>query len=63
MSAPRFGYARWEDFLFKAQLIEADGKKAVTTFNNTVGYGQFKIDDKVYTRVVTTEYKELEDGE
>ena len=49
--------------MFKAQLIEADGKKAVTTFNNTVGYGQFKIDDKVYTRVVTTEYKELQDGE
>lgn len=62
LSAPRFGFAKWEDFLFKAQLIEADDKKAVTTFSNCVGYGMFKIDDKVYKRVITTQYLE-EDGE
>jgi len=58
LSAPRFAYAKWEDFLFKAELIEADGKKAVTTFSNCVGYGMYKIDGKVYKRVVTTEYIE-----
>ena len=45
-------------FIFKASLIEADGQKAVTTFNNTVGYGKFKVGDKVYQRVITTEYLE-----
>ncbi len=58
LNAPRFGFAKWEDFIFKASLIEADGVKAVTTFNNTVGYGKFKVGDKVYQRVITTEYLE-----
>ena len=58
LNAPRFGFARWEDFLFKASLIEADGQKAVTCFSNTVGYGKFKVGDKVYQRVITTQYLE-----
>ena len=63
LSAPRFGFAKWEDFLFKASLIEVEGKKAVTTFNNTVGYGKFNIDGKVYQRVITTEYLEEQESE
>ena len=62
LSAPRFGFAKWEDFLFKAKLIEADGKKAVTTFNNTLGYGIFEVDGKAYKRVITESYIE-DDGE
>mgnify|MGYP007069891116 CR=1 FL=1 len=62
LSAPRFGFAKWEDFLFKASLIEANGQKAVTTFNNTLGYGIFEIGGKVYKRVISESYIE-DDGE
>ena len=58
MNKARFAFARWEDFIFKASLIEAGGQKAVTTFNNTVGYGIFRVGDKDYKRTVTVEYPE-----
>lgn len=63
LSAPRFGFAKWEDFIFKARLIEADGKKAVTTFANTKGYGVFEVDGKIYHRVITETYEEGDGSE
>ena len=54
----RYGFARWEDYLFKAKLIEIDGEEVITTFNNTVGMDLIRKDDKIYQRVVTESYVE-----
>ena len=58
LSAPRFGYAKWEDFLYKARLIEIEGEKVVTTFSNTAGYGLVRFKDKVYRQVITETFEE-----
>jgi len=57
----RYGFARWEDFLFKAKLIEIDGEELVTTFRNTKGMDLIEKDGRLYRRVVTESY--VEDGE
>ena len=57
---PRYGYARWDDFLFKARLIEIDGKETVTTFSNTCGRDLLCIDGKTYLRKVIEVFEEVD---
>ncbi|MCR4854846.1 MAG: hypothetical protein K5908_01640 [Erysipelotrichaceae bacterium] len=57
---PRFGFAKWEDFLFKARLIEIGGKEVVTTFNNTVGRDLIGVEGKTYLRKVIEVFEEVE---
>ena len=58
---PKYGFARWEDYLFKARLIEIDGKEVVTTFNNTTGRDLLNIDGKTYMRKVIEVFEEVKD--
>ncbi len=58
---PKWGFAKWADFLFKAREIEIDGKPVITTFNNTIGRDLLKIDDKVYQRKVIEVFEEYRD--
>ncbi len=58
MKEARFGFARWEDFLFKAKLIEIEGQKVLTTFRNCSGYGTFEVNGKNYKRVISEDYIE-----
>ena len=58
---PKWGFAKWTDFLFKAREIEIDGKPVITTFNNTIGRDLLKIDDKVYHRKIIEVFEEYRD--
>ena len=54
-----FGFSKWEDFVFKAKLIEIADKEYITTFNNVVGRDLYKIGKKKYQKVITIKYEEV----
>ena len=57
---PKYGFARWNDFLFKARPIEIDGQTVITSFNNTVGRDLIKLNDKIYQRKIIEVFEEVE---
>ncbi len=57
---PKYGYADWKDFLFKARLIEINGKELVTTFSNCKGRNLIEMDGKLYLRKVIEVFEETE---
>jgi len=54
-----FGFCKWEDFVYKAKLIEIDNQEYVTTFNNVIGRDLYKIGKKKYQKVIIEEYQEI----
>ena len=56
---PIYGFARWDAFLFKARLIEINGKQVVTTFKNCYGRDLIKVDGKKYQRVIIESFEEV----
>lgn len=54
-----YGFAKWEDYLFKAQLIEINKKEVVTSFKNVIGRDLVKVDGKKYERKVVEYYDEV----
>lgn len=53
-----YGFARWDEYLFKARLIEVDKKEVVTSFKNTIGRDLIKVNNKKYIREVIETFKE-----
>lgn len=53
-----YGFAKWEDYLFKARLIEVNNKEVVTSFKNTIGRDLIKVDGKKYERKVIETFEE-----
>ncbi len=58
---PRYGFAAWKDFLFKARLVEIDGKEVVTAFSNCKGRDLTQIDGKKYQRRLIEVFEEVEE--
>ena len=56
---PRYGFARWKDFLYKARLIEVNGKEFVTTFNSSKGRNLIEVDGRLYQRKVVESFEEV----
>ncbi len=54
-----FGFAKWEDYIFKAQLVTIGKKEYVRTFKNAVGRELTKIDKKVYERKFIEVFEEV----
>ena len=54
----KYGFARWDAFLFKARLIEVGGKEVVTTFSNCKGRDLIEVDGKRYLRKVIEVFEE-----
>ena len=54
-----YGFARWDEFLFKARLVEINGKEVLTSFNNTNGRDLVHIDGKQYIRKVIEVFEEV----
>jgi len=57
---PKYGFAKWSDFVLKSRLLEINGKEVVTTFNNSIGRDQVKLDGKLYKKVVIETWEEAE---
>jgi len=58
---PKYGFAKWSDFLHKAREIEIDGKPVITSFNNTTGRDLISINNKTYKRRVIEVFEETAD--
>ena len=58
---PKYGFAEWKDFLFKARLVEIDGKELVTSFSNCKGRDLIEIDGKRYQRRLIEVFEEIEE--
>ncbi len=48
MSTKKYGFIKWNDFVHKTQEIYIDGKSYLSTFKNTIGKEQVKINGSEY---------------
>ena len=56
---PKYGFARWDDFVHIPRILEINGQEVMTTFNNYIPRDKVVVDGKVYKKVVI-EYWEPE---
>ena len=54
-----YGYCNWEDFIYKAELINIDGDELVTSFKNCVGYDLIKYKNKTYKKHIIVDYQKI----
>lgn len=56
----RFGFAKWDDYLFKPRLLKIRRKDVVTCFSNVVGRDIVYVDGKPFVRKIIETYVEGE---
>lgn len=54
-----YGFSKWKDFKFKADLINIDGEEVITCFNNVVGRDLIKYKGKTYQKVIVETYEKV----
>ena len=54
-----YGFARWEDYIFKSRLHNINGKEVLATFNNVCGEDLVKVGNKVYKRSLVEAFEEV----
>ncbi len=54
----RYGFARWEDYIFKPRLLKIARKEVLTCFSNVIGREIVLVDGKQYKRQIIETYVE-----
>lgn len=55
----KYGFSKWSDFIYKAELIDIEDNEVVTSFANSVGYNLIKYKNNVYQKDIIINYKKV----
>ena len=56
LHAEAFGFARWDEFILKPEIIEIEGEEILTTFENKLSDSLFLYRGEFYKKIVTVSY-------